>query len=58
MCMQAHDARAGGLRQPLEFVKFEQRDAELGMHARSTYMIVMTPSMSGIYPDEQLLVLE
>ena len=36
------DAGTGGLDQPVELVELEQRDAELGVHARGAHVVVVT----------------
>ena len=56
--MQADDARADACDEPLELVDFEQRHAELRMHAGRADVVVMTAAVAGVDADEHVAAAE
>ena len=56
--VDAHHLGSGRFDQPLQFVNFEHRDAELGVQPGRLHVFVVTASMTGVDTNEQLLASE
>ena len=56
--VQSDDLRARCLDEALQLLDFEQRHAELRVHARGAHLVVMSAALTGIDTHEQLATLE